>query len=68
MKNHLTEPQMIAKIKAAADQCDSRAEFARKVKVSPQYLSDVIGGHRPPGDAITRPLGFERVVIYREKA
>lgn len=34
--------------------------------VSSTYARDVIAGRRPPGEAILRALGLERVVTYRK--
>ncbi len=37
---------------------------------SPSYLSEVLNGKAPPGDAVLGPLGYERFVTvnYRRKA
>ena len=39
-------------------------QFANKLGVSPQYLSDVYNGRRPPGESITAALKVERAVVY----
>jgi transcriptional regulator with XRE-family HTH domain len=39
-------------------------QFASRLGVSPQYLSDVFNGRRPPGESITSALKVERSVIY----
>ena len=39
--------------------------LAGKLGVSESFLSDVLNGRREPTDAILKPLGLERVVIYR---
>ncbi len=38
--------------------------FAARIGVSPQYLSDVYNGRRPPGESITSALKVEKAVVY----
>jgi transcriptional regulator with XRE-family HTH domain len=40
-------------------------QFASRLGVSPQYLSDVYNGRRPPGESITAALKVEKAVIYK---
>ena len=39
-------------------------QFASRLGVSPQYLSDVYNGRRPPGESITSALNVEKAVTY----
>jgi len=39
-------------------------QFASRLGVSPQYLSDVYNGRRPPGESITSALQVEKSVVY----
>jgi transcriptional regulator with XRE-family HTH domain len=39
-------------------------QFASRLGVSPQYLSDVYNGRRPPGESITSALNVEKAVVY----
>ena len=39
-------------------------QFASRLGVSPQYLSDVYNGRRPPGESITAALKVEKAVVY----
>ena len=39
-------------------------QFASRIGVSPQYLSDVYNGRRPPGESITSALKVEKAVVY----
>ena len=39
-------------------------QFASRLGVSPQYLSDVYNGRRPPGESITAALRVEKAVVY----
>lgn len=41
---------------------DSLRAAAKRWKISPAYLSDVLNGRRNPGPAILKPLGYVRVV------
>ena len=39
-------------------------QFATRLGVSPQYLSDVYNGRRPPGESITAALNVAKAVVY----
>jgi len=39
-------------------------QFASRLGISAQYLSDVYNGRRPPGESITSALKAERSVVY----
>jgi transcriptional regulator with XRE-family HTH domain len=39
-------------------------QFASRLGISPQYLSDVYNGRRPPGESITSALKVEKSVVY----
>ena len=39
-------------------------QFASRLGVSPQYLSDVYNGRRPPGESITSALNVAKAVTY----
>ena len=39
-------------------------QFASRLGVSPQYLSDVYNGRRPPGESITAALKVDKAVVY----
>ena len=39
-------------------------QFATRLGVSPQYLSDVYNGRRPPGESITAALKVEKAMVY----
>lgn len=44
----------------------SQDALAKKLKVSPAYINDILHGRREPGPAVYRPLGFERIVRYEK--
>ena len=62
------EQAMRAIIAAEVARIGSLRQAAKKWKVSPAYLSDVLNARRNPGPAILRPLGYERrvEVTYRK--
>jgi transcriptional regulator with XRE-family HTH domain len=39
-------------------------QFATRLGVSPQYLSDVYNGRRPPGESITAALKVQKAVVF----
>jgi transcriptional regulator with XRE-family HTH domain len=41
----------------------SLREYARRLSVSPAYLSDVYRGRRDPGPTLLQHLGLERKVV-----
>jgi hypothetical protein len=61
----MTESQILALLRKSATATGSLSAWARAAGVSPQFAHDVLRGRRPPSDAITRPLGYERVVTVR---
>jgi hypothetical protein len=60
-----TLAEVMALVRKAAGA--NRAAWARRHMISASYLSDVLNGHRPPGDAILKALGLERVTAYRRR-
>lgn len=64
-RNGLTSDDVRALILKACDKAGSRQAWATQIKVSPTFLGDVIHGRREPSPSILRPLGLEKVVLYR---
>lgn len=42
----------------------TKQETAKRLGVSPQYLSDIIAKRREPGPKILKALGYTKVVAY----
>lgn len=42
----------------------SQKELAAKLKISPQYLSDIMGGNRAVPDVVARYYGFRKIYGY----
>lgn len=49
---------------AACADAGSQDTWAKTNSVSPQYVTDVLKGRKPPGESITRALGYRRRVVY----
>ncbi len=62
----ITQAELIALLREQAPQGKQEAWGAAH-KVAASYLSDVLNGRRDPGKSILAALGYERVVLYREK-
>ena len=45
----------------------SQIDVAKRLGISPQYLSDVLNERRQPGKKILDGLGLRRVVTYQRK-
>jgi len=56
-----THAQIRALLRAQIKEYGSQAKFAGYVGVSPQYLNDVLKGHRAPGTKLLKALGYELV-------
>lgn len=63
----ITRDQLIDLIRAAVKASGSQRALARKWKVTPAYITDLLHGLRDPGPKILDALGYERVVLYRER-
>lgn len=56
-----------AALKSFVSQHETQAAAARAMRVSPQYLHDVLEARREPGKKILRALKWEKVVTYQPK-
>jgi len=64
----MTSQQLIKKLNRMAEEEGSQAALAKKLGISPSYLSDVLNGLRSPGVSLLDPLGLEAITEYRPKA
>lgn len=46
----------------------SQTDLARRLNVSPMYVSDLLNGKRDPGEKVLVKLGLERVIRYKRVA
>jgi transcriptional regulator with XRE-family HTH domain len=54
----------IAMLKAKL-RTNTQQGLAKELGLSPQFLSDIVTGRRPPSIKLLEALGLERVVTYR---
>ncbi len=55
---------VIIKLRRRLNGC-SQKDLAAQFKISPAFLCDVLRGYREPSVRILKPLGLQRVVIYK---
>jgi hypothetical protein len=46
----------------------SQEIVAKRLRVSPQYLCDVLKGRREPGRKLLDALGYRRITVYEKLA
>lgn len=63
-KKSLTAEQFMHMLKHSVDYIGSQAETARRMGISPQYLSDILRGNREPSESVAKLLGYERGVVF----
>jgi len=54
-------------LKKQCKKAGSQKNYAKKIGVSEQYLSEIIRGTRPLSDNFLERIGFEKVVFCKEK-
>lgn len=60
---------MIDPIAIVRDKCNGADQktVAAEMKISPQYLNDLIKGRKEAGPAVLKALGLVKVVTYRKR-
>jgi len=56
---------VIARLRASVNASGGQSAWAEKHGISPQYVCDVLGGRRLPGNKITKALGLEKALLWR---
>lgn len=46
-------------------ECETQQEAARKLNITPQYLSDILKGRRALSPVIAKFFGYRPVTVYR---
>jgi len=59
----MTDLDPIEALKKAIDGAGSQNALARKIGLPQAYLSQVLGGSRPPSENLLSALGLKRVVV-----
>lgn len=54
------------RLRAYVTTCGSGGAAARAMRISPQYLSDILHGRRDPSDRVCRGIGLRRLVVFVE--
>ena len=60
----LGDEAIVRMLLAGCRAAGTQAKWASANGVSPQYVSDVLRGHRVPGDRLLRRLGLRREITY----
>lgn len=63
-----TQVEVLWALEDACKAAGSALAFGAQHGISPQYVSDVRCGTRPPGPSICAALGLESVLLYRPVA
>jgi len=63
----LTETEVIDRLRTLLDDKTNQTSLAMMIGVTPQFITSVLRGRRPPSQKVLNLLGLERVVLYREK-
>lgn len=66
ISEYITKKDLVEELRLLADSMSNHAALAEKIKISPQYLSDILAGRRDPGAAVLQFLKVEKVVVYRD--
>jgi hypothetical protein len=64
--NMLTEDQAYAMIRHAVENAGGQRAFARNHNLSVSYVSDLVKRRRGIGAAISKALGIEKVVLWKQ--
>jgi transcriptional regulator with XRE-family HTH domain len=68
MVDMMSKDQLIQVLKEEQDRLGlNQAAFARRLRVSRQYLSDIYLNKRAPGPTILKYLGIEKTVNFEVK-
>ena len=55
------------KIRAIVREAGSQVEAAKRLDISPMYLSDILAGKRGISDNVAAKLGYKRVVVFEKQ-
>jgi len=57
----------VREVLRSAIESTSQKQTAELLKISPQYLNDVIRGRRDISAELATRLGFERIVVFKNR-
>ena len=61
----MTVDDVVRKVALACEQAGGQTAWANRIGVSQVYVNDVLHRRRPPGPAILRALGLDKVESYQ---
>jgi hypothetical protein len=64
----VTQAGLLEVIRREVAVSGSQGNAARRLRVSPQYLCDVLKGRREPGQKLLDALGYCRIAVYKKLA
>ena len=57
---------VVEELRLLADSMSTHKALAEKIGISPQYLHDILSGHRAPGIKVLVFLKLEAITVYRD--
>ena len=60
----MDKADLVEHFKQRVAQYDTHKAAAEAIGISPQYLHDVLNGHREPGPIILKWLGAKKIIMY----
>lgn len=58
------ETQVVGILRAEITQRGDQVDLARRIGITPQFLTDILTGHRHPSGRVLTYLGLKRVPVY----
>lgn len=66
MKKQLTKP--LQKLREIVDRAATQESVARSLKITPQYLHDILNERRGISATIASRLGYQKIITYEDKS
>ena len=63
MEHQFTEAILISDLRRIVSE-SSQKEVADRMRLTPQYINDVLHRRRPVSGAMAKKLGYKRVVVF----
>lgn len=67
MSDHITQDQVLARLRAIVKTRRTQASLAEEIGISRSFLNEVIKGSRPPTGKILDYLGLRAETVYIQK-
>ena len=62
----ITEEEARALIRKMVEEEETQDKAAKKLKISPAYLSDILHGRRDVSDSIAQMLGYRKIKVFEK--